>query len=37
MAAWYDLGYFTDDLEIAHGENSLFLALKSYKQISMSK
>lgn len=31
MATWYDLGYFTDNLEIAYGENSLFLALKSYK------
>jgi len=35
MAAWYDLGYFPDDLEIAFGENSMFLPLKSYKQIGI--
>jgi hypothetical protein len=35
MAAWYDLGYFPDDLEIAFGENSMFLPLKSYKQIGL--
>lgn len=34
MAAWYDQGYFADDLEIAYGENSMFLPLRSYKQIS---
>jgi hypothetical protein len=34
MATWYDLGYFTDNLEIAFGENSMFLALKSYKQLA---
>jgi hypothetical protein len=34
MATWYDLGYFSDDLEIAFGENSMFLPLRSYKQIS---
>jgi hypothetical protein len=33
MAAWYDLGYFPDDLKIAFGENSMFLPLKSYRRI----
>jgi len=37
MSQWYELGYFTDDLEIAYGENSLFLPLKSYKEIGMNK
>jgi hypothetical protein len=37
MSTWYDLGYFSDDLELAYGENSMFLPLKSYKEISMSK
>ena len=32
MAAWYDLGYFPDDLEIAFSENSMFLPLKSYRR-----
>lgn len=36
MATWYDLGYFSDDLEIAYGENSMFLPLRSYKQISIT-
>ena len=27
MAQWYDFGYFPDDLEIAFGENSMFLPL----------
>jgi hypothetical protein len=31
------MGYFADDLEIAFGENSMYLPLKSYKKISMSK
>jgi hypothetical protein len=35
MAQWYDFGYFTDDLEIAYGENSMFLPLKNYKQIAI--
>jgi uncharacterized protein YqkB len=34
MYRWYDLGYFQDELEIAYGENSMFLPLKSYKEIS---
>ena len=37
MCTWYDLGYFTDDLEIAYGENSMFLPLRSYKDISKGK
>jgi hypothetical protein len=37
MSTWYDMGYFADDLEIAFGENSLFLPLKNYKEISFSK
>jgi len=37
MATWFDMGYFTDDLKIAFGENSLFLPLKSYKEISMNR
>jgi hypothetical protein len=36
MATWYDLGYFSDDLEIAYGENSMFLPLRKYKQITFS-
>jgi hypothetical protein len=31
MSAWYEHGYFSDDLEIALGENSMFFPLKSYK------
>jgi hypothetical protein len=31
MAEWYDFGYFQDDLEIAFGENSMFLPLQKYK------
>jgi len=34
MSAWYEHGYFSDDLEIAYGENSMFLPLKSYKEVS---
>jgi hypothetical protein len=37
MSLWYDSGYFTDDLEIAYGENSMFLPLRSYKEISKGK
>jgi hypothetical protein len=37
MSQWYDMGYFTDDLELAYGENSLFLPLKSYKEIGIAK
>lgn len=34
MSAWYEMGYFNDDLEIAYGENSIYLHLKNYKEIS---
>lgn len=34
MSQWYDLGYFQDELEIAFGENSLFLPLYEYKSIN---
>jgi len=34
MFAWYDVGYFADDLEIACGENSMFLPLKNYKEVN---
>lgn len=34
MSSWYDMGYFSDDLEIAYGENSIYLPLKSYKEIN---
>jgi GYF domain len=27
MAQWYEVGYFSDDLEIAFGENSYFMPL----------
>jgi hypothetical protein len=37
MHAWYDLGYFSDDLDIAYGENSMFLPLKSYKEITLQR
>jgi hypothetical protein len=32
MAQWYDFGYFSDDLEIAFGENSHFMPLLKYKE-----
>jgi uncharacterized protein YqkB len=34
MSYWYTEGFFQDDLEIAYGENSMFLPLKNYKDIS---
>lgn len=34
MAQWYDFGYFQDDLDIAFGENSMFLPLHQYKEIN---
>jgi PERQ amino acid-rich with GYF domain-containing protein len=34
MAQWYDFGYFSDDLEIAFGENSIFLPLHRYKELN---
>jgi hypothetical protein len=37
MSTWFELGYFADDLEIAYGEHSLFLPLKSYKEIALQK
>jgi len=37
MAQWYDFGYFSDDLEIAFGENSMFLPLHQYKEISLKQ
>lgn len=37
MFTWYDIGYFKDDLEIAYGENSMFLPLRNYKEISSNK
>lgn len=37
MSAWYEMGYFPDDLKMAYGENAMFLPLKSYKEISMMK
>jgi hypothetical protein len=37
MSAWYEHGYFSDDLEIAFGENSMFLPLKSFKNFNTGK
>jgi hypothetical protein len=37
MAQWYDFGYFSDDLEIAFGENSMFLPLHQYKEINLKQ
>jgi hypothetical protein len=36
MAQWYEFGYFSDDLEIAFGENSIFLPLQKYKEINLN-
>jgi GYF domain len=35
MSQWYEIGYFQDDLEIAFGENSMFLPLYRYKEINL--
>jgi hypothetical protein len=37
MAQWYEFGYFSDDLDIAFGENSMFLPLHQYKEINMKQ
>lgn len=36
MAQWYEIGYFSDDLEIAFGEKSIFLPLQKYKEINLN-
>ena len=37
MLQWYDNGHFNDELEIAQGENSMFLPLKKYKEYCSTK
>lgn len=34
MQTWYEAGYFTDEIPIALGANTMFMPLKSFKEMS---